>query len=117
MTFSPRDGVRVYGCTGVMGAGGRAITYQLSALAHSRLTRCKSVAPRIAIVVDAVVGRRPIDTVTPGEAAWATALPDLPFGGALALLGLGDAITVAGQILGQKEAVNRRLLPGAADTV
>jgi hypothetical protein len=44
-------------------------------------------------------------------------LPDLPFGGALALLGLGNAVAVAVQILGQKEAVDRGLPAGAADAV
>ena len=82
-----------------------------------RLTRRESIAARIANGVDAGVGRRLIDSITPGEGAWATALPDLPFRGALRFLGIGDAVAVAGQILGQKETVDRGLPPGAADAV
>jgi hypothetical protein len=44
-------------------------------------------------------------------------LPDLPLRDALGFLGLGDAVAVAGQILGEKETVDRRLSSGAADAV
>jgi hypothetical protein len=44
-------------------------------------------------------------------------LPDLPFRGALGFLRIGDVVAVASQILCEKEAVDGRLSPGAADTV
>jgi hypothetical protein len=80
-----------------------------------RLPR-ESVAPGIASVVDASVGRL-VGAITPRKAAWVMALPDLPFRGALAYLGIGDVAAVAGQILGQKETIDRRLPSGAADAV
>ena len=87
-------------------------------LAVLRLTlRRESIASRIASGIDAGVGRRLIDSITPGEAAWATALPDLPFRGARVFLGIGNAVAVAGQILGQKETVDRGLPARAADAV
>src|SRR5918995_3742460 len=81
-----------------------------------RLPR-EPVATWIASVVDAVVHRRLIDSVTPGEVAWGTALPDFLFRDALIFRGLGNPFAVAGQVLGQKETVDRGLPPGAADAV
>src|SRR5215213_5551156 len=106
-----------------MGDGLLAIGRWLLALAlsrpvthGSRLTRRESIAARIANGVDAGVGRRLIGSITLGGGAWATA-SDLRFGGALTLLGLGNAVAVAGQILGQKEAVDRGLPPGSTDAI
>src|SRR5215204_5866569 len=58
-----------------------------------------------------------IDSVTSEYGASAGVWPGLPFRGALIFLGIGDAVAVAGQILGQKETVERGLSPRAADAV
>src|SRR5215203_261564 len=58
-----------------------------------------------------------IDSVTSKYGASAGVWPDLPFRGALAFLGIGDAVAVAGQILGQKETVDRGLPSDATHTV
>src|SRR5918995_598402 len=84
-------------------------------LAVSPRLPCEPVAPWIASVVDAVVHRRLIDSVTPGEVAWGTALPDLLFRDALTFRGLGNPLAVAGQVLGQEETVDRGLPAGAVD--
>jgi hypothetical protein len=83
----------------------------------TRLARCESIASRIASGIDAGVGWRLIDSITSGEAAWATGLLNLPFRGARVLLGIDNAVAVTGQILGQKKTVDRGLSARAADAV
>src|SRR5215213_6989265 len=58
-----------------------------------------------------------IDSVTAEYGASAGVWPGLPFRGALAFLRIGDAVAVAGQILGRKETVDRGLPSGATHTV